>query len=118
MPIENHWDTLTTTPIYVEPQGSLTIGFVSSKQGAKTGWWHKFGEPNATSDNREGWWCATDFKLLYHAIDDVTGIKSISNSTSKGDGIYDLSGRKLSEGNLPKGIYIKVENGKAVLRAH
>ena len=118
MPIENHWDTLTTTPIYVEPQGSLTIGFVSSKQGAKTGWWHKFGEPNATSDNREGWWCATDFKLLYHAIDDVTGIKSISNSTSKGDGIYDLSGRKLSEGNLPKGISIKVENGKAVLRAH
>ena len=118
MPVTNHWDTLTTTPIYVEPKGSLTLGFVSSKQGAKTGWWHTFGKADGTSDNREGWWCATDFKLLYHAIDDVTGIKSISNSTSKGDGIYDLSGRKLSEGNLPKGIYIKVENGKAVLRAH
>ena len=115
MPVDNKWDTLTTTPIYVEPNGSLTIGFVSSKQGAKTGYWHKFGEPDATSDNREGWWCATDFVLKYHAIDDVTSIKSISYSALKGEGIYDLSGRKLSDGNLPKGIYIKVENGRTRL---
>ena len=117
MPVENHWDTLTTTPIYVEPNGSLTVGFKSSKQGAKTGWWHKFGEASASSDNREGWWCATDFVLKYHAIDDVTGIETISFTPLKGEGIYDLSGRKLSEGNLPKGIYIEVKNGKAVLRA-
>lgn len=117
MPVENRWDTLTTTPIYVEQNGSLTLGFKSSKQGAKTGFWHKFGDANATSDNREGWWCATDFVLMYHPIDDPTSIRAISQSPSKGDGIYDLSGRKLSEGNLPKGIYIEVKNGKAVLRA-
>ena len=120
MPVENHWDTLTTTPIYVEPQGSLTVGFVSSKQGAKTGWWHKFGSPDATSDNREGWWCATDFKLLYHPIDEVTSIKSPSKSLLKVDGVYDLSGRKLSNdkltiGRIPSGIYIKIEDGRALL---
>lgn len=120
MPVENHWDTLTTTPIYVEPQGSLTVGFVSSKQGAKTGWWHKFGSLDATSDNREGWWCATDFKLLYHPIDEVTSIKSPSKSLLKVDGVYDLSGRKLSNdklttGRIPSGIYIKIEDGRALL---
>ena len=118
LPVENRWDTLTTTPIYVEPNGSLTVGFVSSKQGAKTGWWHKFGEPDATSDNREGWWCATDFVLFYHPIDDVTGISEFPESAEFPAAYYDLSGRKLGKGNLPKGIYIKVENGKAVLRAN
>ena len=117
MPVENHWDTLTTTPIYVEPKGSLTVGFLSSKQGVHTGWWHKFGVADGTSDNREGWWCATDFVLKYHAIDDVTGISEFSETSKFPDAYYDLSGRKLSEGNLPKGIYIKVENGKAVLQA-
>ncbi len=117
LPVENHWDTLTTTPIYVEPNGSLIVGFVSSKQGAKTGWWHKFGEPDATSDNREGWWCATDFVLMYHPIDDVTGISEFPESAEFPAAYYDLSGRKLGKGNLPKGIYIKLENGKAVLRA-
>ena len=60
--------------------GSLTVGFVSSKQGVKTGWWHKFGDASASSDNREGWWCATSFVLKYHAIDDVTAIKDLKDS--------------------------------------
>lgn len=127
MPVENHWDTLATTPIYVEQGGSLTLGFASSKNGAEKGKWHTFGNASGTSDNREGWWCATDFKLLFHAIDDVTGIESVRNEElgmkDKDAGVYDLSGRpivdsKSSNRNLPRGIYIMVENGKAVLQAH
>ena len=123
LPVENHWDTLTSTPLYVEPNGSLTIGFKSSKQGAETGKWHAFGNASGTSDNREGWWCATDFVLKYHAIDDPDCIKSLPQSGSKAEGYYDLSGRKLSNCQssnckLPRGIYIKVEDGKAILQAH
>ena len=119
LPVSNPWDTLTSTPIYVEPNGSLTVGFVSSKQGAQTGMWHSFGNATATSDNREGWWCATDFVLKYHAIDDPSEIKSIQNSQAS-DGIYTLDGRKWPTTNgrwpmIPKGVYIKVENGRASL---
>ena len=118
MPVENHWETLVTTPLYVEPNGSLTIGFVSSKQGAETGKWHTFGNATATSDNREGWWCATDFVLKYHAIDNITGINAVYNGrwTMDDDAIYDLSGRKVSadaNSSLRKGIYI--QNGKKIL---
>lgn len=114
MPVENHWDTLTTAPIYVEPSGSLTLGFVSSKNGAKTGYWHKFGEASATSDNREGWWCATDFVLKYHAIDDQTAISLPKAENGLPEGIYTLDGRRMQlSAHLPRGIYIKVENGKA-----
>lgn len=118
IPVENHWETLTSTPLYVKPNGSLTIGFASSKQGAETGKWHTFGDANGTSDNREGWWCATDFVLLYHAIDDPTGITPVHNS-SFADGWYTLDGRRLYRtGRLLKGIYIKVENGKASLHSY
>ena len=122
MPVENHWETLVTTPLYVEPNGSLTIGFVSSKQGAEAGKWHTFGNASGTSDNREGWWCATDFVLKYHAIDNITGIEAIDGqeTTDNADAIYDLSGRRVSAGvrsilnsSLKKGIYIK--NGKKIL---
>ena len=114
MPVDDHWETLTSTPIYVGPKGSLTIGFVSSKQGAQVGKWHKFGEPNATSDNREGWWCATDFVLKYHAIDDPTGITVLPQKANEEGALYDLSGRQMPKGKLPKGIYIK--KGKKILK--
>ena len=132
MPVSDHWDTLVTTPLYVAPKGSLVIGFVSSKQGAETGKWHKFGDANASSDDREGWWCATDFVLLYHPIDDITGIKAIDNGqqttdngqqTTDNDAVYDLSGRRVSaeansslfilHSSLKKGIYI--HRGKKIL---
>ena len=109
LPVSNPWDTLTTTPIYVGPSGSLTVGFVSSKQGAETGKWHSFGNAGGSSDNREGWWCATDFVLKYHAIDDLTGISAPLSDKEKmtnDNAIYDLSGRKMVNGQLPKGIYI------------
>ena len=63
------WETLTTTPIYVSANDVLTIGFTGSKQGAIDNAWRRYGTDdtaNNTGDKREGWWCATDFQLLYH----------------------------------------------------
>ena len=113
LPVPDVWDTLTTTPIYVEPNGSLTLGFVSSKQGAVTGKWHSFGNANATSDNREGWWCATGFVIKYHAIDDATGI-NLNEVADEQTGLYSLDGRQLHpHAPLQRGIYIR--NGRKVL---
>ncbi len=119
LPVADVWETLTTAPLYVEQGGSLTLGFVSSKKGA-TGNWHSFGNATATTDNREGWWCATDFVLYYHAIDDQTGIDAVSGETRPDDTevLYDLSGRRIqSASRLPRGIYIKAgkSKGKAIL---
>ena len=113
LPVPEVWDTLATTPIYVEPNGSLTLGFVSSKHGAVTGKWHSFGNATATSDNREGWWCATGFVLKYHAIDDATGI-SLNKAADEQTGLYTLDGRQLhTQARLQPGIYIR--NGRKVL---
>ena len=57
--VGNSWRTLKTAPLFVSEGGSLTVGFQSSKQGAQSGAW---------SDNREGWWCATDFQLYYWPV--------------------------------------------------
>jgi len=65
--IGNIWQTLTTLPLYVADGGTATIGFKSSKQGATDNAWHRIGN-FATSDKREGWWCATDFELLFHPV--------------------------------------------------
>ena len=128
LPVPNPWDTLTTAPIYVQAGGSLTVGFVSSKNGAEKGKWHSFGNATATSDNREGWWCATDFLLKYHAIDTETSLNEelrVKNEEFAG-AVYDLIGRRVSNSQfstlnsqlstfnsqLKKCIYIKVENGK------
>ena len=65
--IGNVWQTLTTPPVYVSSGGSVTIGFAGTKQGATDNLWHRYGS-YADSDKREGWWCATDFRLLYHPM--------------------------------------------------
>ena len=121
LPVTNVWDTLTTTPIFVEQGAPLTLGFVSSKNGAQKGKWHSFGNASGTSDNREGWWCATDFVLKYRAVDDETSLSEELRVKSEelGSGWYDLSGRKVNSqfsilnSQLKKGIYIKVEKGRA-----
>ena len=122
LPVSDVWDTLNTTPVYVEAGGSLTVGFVGSKTGAQKGKWHSFGNATATSDNREGWWCATDFVLKYHAIDSETSLNEelrVMNEESA-DAVYDLTGRKINPkpstlNSQPKrGIYII--NGKKVVR--
>ena len=108
------WETLTTTPVYVPANGSVTLGFKSSKEGAHTGWWHSFGNASGSKDNREGWWCATGFVLKYHAIDDLSGISTPRAERIKADGVYGMDGRKQPDANqLPQGLYIKVENGQA-----
>lgn len=69
MPMSSVWQTLTTTPVYVDEGGSVTIGFVGSKAGAVDNAWHQIGGRNGNSpaddvsDKREGWWGATDFVL-------------------------------------------------------
>ena len=114
LPVSDVWETLTTTPVYVPANGSVTLGFKSSKNGAHTSWWHPFGNASGSKDNREGWWCATSFVLRYHAIDDLTGISTPEAESDRLDGIYGIDGRLRSEtGQLPSGLYIKVVNGQA-----
>ena len=66
--VGNIWQTLTTPPVYVGEGGTVTIGFEGSKEGAVNNAWHPFGETSNNGDRREGWWCATDFRLLYHPM--------------------------------------------------
>ncbi|MBR1485374.1 MAG: hypothetical protein IJ612_06750 [Prevotella sp.] len=69
MPSANVWQKLTTTPVYVEQGGAVTIGFKSSKKGATDNLWHRIGGQNGNTpttdvtDKREGWWGATEFVL-------------------------------------------------------
>ena len=65
---ENRWQTLITRPVYVAEGGSVTIGFEGSKKGATDGAFTKLGDSDAKGDNREGWWGATNFRLMYHAV--------------------------------------------------
>ena len=55
LPVSDVWETLTSTPVYVPANGSVTLGFKSSKDGAHTAWWHPFGNASGSKDNREGW---------------------------------------------------------------
>jgi len=67
LPVGNCWETLTTAPVYLQDNDSITIGFVGSKNGAVDGLWKQYNGTNA-GDNREGWWCATDFVLKYSPV--------------------------------------------------
>ena len=67
------WQTMTTTPVYVAEDGQVTIGFKGSKKGAVDNAWRSYGvkyddASSNTGDKREGWWCATDFRLLFHPL--------------------------------------------------
>ena len=66
--VGNIWQTLTTPPVYIGDNSTVTIGFVSTKSGATDRAWRAFGEASSTGDLREGWWCATDFQLLFHPV--------------------------------------------------
>lgn len=65
---EDRWQTLASQPVYTDWGGTLTVGFEGSKKGAKDMYWSRVGDENSKGDHREGWWCATDFKLLYHPL--------------------------------------------------
>ena len=57
----NKWETLVTPYVYVSEKDALTIGFIGSKQGAIDNAYRVIGNASSTGDQREGWWCATDF---------------------------------------------------------
>lgn len=65
VPDAEKWETLTTTPVYVDDGTAVTIGFESSKAGATDNMWMAYANTTNAGDNREGWWCATDFKLNF-----------------------------------------------------
>lgn len=69
---EEMWNTLTTPYVYIEANDGATIGFVGSKKGAVNGQWIRYANPTSTGDNREGWWCATDFTLRYCPVKRTT----------------------------------------------
>ncbi len=87
------WEALASKPVWVEDGGSLTIGFVGSKEGKET-------SNPVYSDNREGWWCATDFKLYYTPVyrrtdlDGTWGTVCLPFAAKAGDGVtlYQVSG--------------------------
>lgn len=65
---EDRWQSLLTAPLYVPDDSALTVGFVGTKAGAVNGAWRALGDTKAVGDNREGWWCATDFVLKFHPL--------------------------------------------------
>lgn len=73
----NPWQTLTTTPIYIGENDTVTIGFRGTKQGATDLMWKEFGNKDSKGDFREGWWCATDFQLFYHPFFRYTVVPAV-----------------------------------------
>ncbi len=59
------WNELNTPYVYITAEDVVTIGFEGSKVGAVDKQWMRYGDAAAVGDNREGWWCATDFELNY-----------------------------------------------------
>lgn len=57
------WRTMVTPYLMVNEGDVVNIGFMGSKAGATDKTWMKYGDPTNKGDNREGWWCATDFSL-------------------------------------------------------
>ena len=62
---EVKWQTLVTPYLYFEDGEKAKVGFVGSKNGVKNAQWRPVANLSGVADNREGWWCATDFKLRH-----------------------------------------------------
>lgn len=94
------WRTLATSWLYVADDDTVTIGFEGSKQGAVDGSWIPYANPTNAGDNRNGWWCATDFRMRYVPVfrreADVTGWGTIClpNNISVPDDVtlYQIAG--------------------------
>ncbi len=76
---DEKWTTLVTPYVFVAEGDSATIGFTGSKAGATDNSWVTIGSTGTDGDNREGWWCATDFTLRY-----IPGYLRQSDSTGWG----------------------------------
>lgn len=74
---EDRWQTLTTAPVYLSEDDTITIGFGGSKRGAVDYAWRELGNASSTGDLREGSWAATGFVLrrvpVYHTTVDASG---------------------------------------------
>ena len=68
VPDEQVWETLTTIPVYINDDDAVEVGFVGSKEGAEDAMWLEYANPSSVNDLREGSWCATGFRLLYHPL--------------------------------------------------
>lgn len=62
---DQKWQTLSTPFVYAVDSAAVTIGFIGSKKGATDKQYIAYANPSNTGDNREGWWCATDFQLRF-----------------------------------------------------
>lgn len=62
----DRWQTLISAPVYVADNGTVTIGFESSKNGVMgDNVWREVGNIESAGDKREGWWGATSFALKF-----------------------------------------------------
>ena len=59
------WVTLATPYLYVSDEDTINIGFKGSKKDALENAFIPYGKPTSSPDRREGWWCATNFRLRY-----------------------------------------------------
>lgn len=67
---QGEWESLKTTKILVT-DGKLTIGFASDKTGTD--------DTQYATDDREGWWCVTDFALQYYGKASEEDVKTAYN---------------------------------------
>ena len=97
----NRWETLLTKPIYVGEGETVTIGFTSSKNNVlDDNAWCKIADNDNSGDKREGWWCATDFKLKHllfcerQAEPNTWGVICLPYNIVPGDGVklYEIAG--------------------------
>ena len=95
--MNNGWYLCKTPFVTVRPGDALRITMRASIPGS-------------------GWWSADDFGLEWQYVEPLPdGIKSVDDGQwTKNNAIYDLSGRKLSNGHVKKGIYIT--KGKKIVR--
>ena len=111
------WQTLTTMPVYLTEDDTITIGFTGSKKNAVDNAWKEYGNPGTSGDMREGSWWATDFVLrrvpVYQAPVDTSGWGTIclpfDAKPTPGVNFYRIAGTN-AEGTM---IYIEEINETA-----
>lgn len=96
------WRTMATPFVYIKAGESATVGFMSSKQGAVDKTYIKYGDATNTGDNREGWWCATDFQFRY--------VPAISRQHQKGTWGTICMPYKIA---IPKGVTLYTIAGRS-----
>lgn len=97
IPVAERWQTLYSAPVYVGANGGLTIGFESSKKGAVDNAWIEYNNLDGRTDKREGWWCATSFRLKYMPLFKTTVVPNQWGVICLPYAFYPCDGMKLYE---------------------